>query len=254
MKKLIIIAGPCVVENEKTTMQIAEKLKEISLKLPIDLIFKASYRKANRTSGTAFQGIGDDAALTILLKVWKELELKTTTDIHAANEAHMAAAHVDILQIPAFLCRQTDILQAAAATGKMVNIKKGQFATADMMEAAIDKVASGQYDAVAWKVRNVMITERGNTFGYNDVVIDMRNITLLKQLNVPVIVDITHTNGGKFQMAYTLGRAAVAAGADGIFLETHPSPANALSDGKNMLPLDIIEGVITRLLRIYEAL
>lgn len=249
MKPLIIIAGPCVVENEKITMQIAEKLKEISLKLPIDLIFKASYRKANRTSGTAFQGIGDDAALTILLKVWKELELKTTTDIHSANEADMVAAHVDILQIPAFLCRQTDLLVAAAKTGLPINIKKGQFMSAEDMIHAVMKIASIESDK-----RVVMITERGNSFGYNDVVVDMRNIQPLQAMSDKVFVDITHTNGGHPVQSFALARAAVAAGADGIFLETHPDPSKALSDGKNMIPLNEVEGLLKQLKRIREAM
>ena len=253
MKKLIIIAGPCVVENEKITMQIAEKLKMISWKYPIDLIFKASYRKANRTNVSAFIGIGDEAALKILAKVKQEFDVKVTTDIHAANEAEFAAGYVDILQIPAFLCRQTDILQAAAATGKMVNIKKGQFATVHTMSAAINKIEEIQHN-YGFRPYDIMITERGNMFGYDDVVIDMRNIPLLKQLEVPVIVDVTHTNGGHYTMSYTLAKAAIAAGADGIFLETHPSPANALSDGKNMLPLDIVENFIARLIKIRNAL
>lgn len=253
MKPLIIIAGPCVVENEKTTMQVAERLKEISTKYDIELIFKASYRKANRRHEQAFQGIGDLEALKILAKVKQEFGMKVTTDIHAANEAHFAAPYVDVIQIPAFLCRQTDLLHAAASTGKMVNIKKGQFATCEMMGAALNKIETVQND-YGFQDIPTWITERGNTFGYDDVIIDMRNIPLLKQLEVPVIVDVTHTNGGHYTMSYTLAKAAVAVGANGIFLETHPRPADALSDGKNMLPLDIIENFIARLLKIHNAL
>lgn len=245
MKNLLVIAGPCIVENEKTTMVIAEKLVKICKKLPIHLVFKASYRKANRTQLDSFTGIGDIKALRILAKVHKEFEIDVTSDIHEAAEAAMAAEYIDVIQIPAFLCRQTELLIAAAKTNKTINIKKGQFMTADAMEYAVAKINSPQF---------VLITERGNTFGYNDVVIDMRNIPIMKNFCDEVLVDITHTNGGNWPQSYTLGNAAIAAGADGVFFETHPKPSEALSDGKNMLHLDMVENLLIKLIRIKEAI
>jgi len=257
MEKLILIAGPCVVESEKITMHIAREVVRIASHYDLDLIFKASYRKANRTSGSSFSGIGDAQALSILAKVKKEFGVRVTTDIHTAEEANLAAEYVDVLQIPAFLCRQTDLLVAAGSTGKTVNIKKGQFASAGTMDFALDKVRSSGNE-------NLMLTERGTFFGYNDLVVDMRNIPLMKKTGVPVIVDITHSlqqpnqpggfSGGNPEMIETIGKCAVAAGADGIFLETHPNPAEALSDGMSMLRLDRLEDLIRKLTSIKKAL
>jgi 2-dehydro-3-deoxyphosphooctonate aldolase (KDO 8-P synthase) len=256
MEKLILIAGPCVVESEKITMHIAREVVRIASHYDLDLIFKASYRKANRTSGSSFSGIGDAQALSILAKVKKEFGVRVTTDIHTAEEANLAAEYVDVLQIPAFLCRQTDLLVAAGSTGKTVNIKKGQFASAGTMDFARDKVRSSGNE-------NLMLTERGTFFGYNDLVVDMRNIPLMKKTGVPVIVDITHSlqqpnqpggfSGGNPEMIETIGKCAVAAGADGIFLETHPSPSEALSDGLSMLPMNRLEDLIKKLVSVRKA-
>lgn len=257
MERLILIAGPCVVESEETTMHIAREVVRVASVYDMELIFKASYRKANRTSGASFSGIGDKKALGILEQVKKEFGVRVTTDIHTAEEAHLAAEYVDILQIPAFLCRQTDLLIAAGSTGKTINIKKGQFASASTMDYAIEKVRySGN--------QKIMLTERGTFFGYNDLVVDMRNIPLMKKTGVPVIVDITHSlqqpnqpggfSGGNPDMIETIGKCAVAAGADGIFLETHPNPAEALSDGMSMLHLDRLEDLIWKLTSIKKAL
>lgn len=254
MKPLTIIAGPCVVEDEDILICIADKLHRLQLKYKFDLIFKASYRKANRTHGNAFQGIGDEDALRYLQRVRQMFGLRVTTDIHSAREAEMVAVYdVDVIQIPAFLCRQTDILHAAAATGKMINIKKGQFATADMMDAAIDKVALIQRD-YGLTPNNVMVTERGNTFGYHDVVIDMRNITWLLELGVSVIVDVTHTNGKDWTLSERLGNAAIGAGTDGLFFETHPDPYHAKSDAGNMIPLEEVEDMIKVWMKLKKAI
>jgi 2-dehydro-3-deoxyphosphooctonate aldolase (KDO 8-P synthase) len=247
MNKLILIAGPCVVESEEITMQVAEHLVKICKKLPVELIFKASYRKANRTSLDSFKGIGDVKALQILARVNDRFGIPVTTDIHEVEEAKRAAIFVQMIQIPAFLCRQTDLLRAAGLTGLPVNIKKGQFMSAEAMEHAVEKVRS-------FGTTRVMITERGNSFGYNDVVIDMRNIQLLQALCDKVLVDITHTNGGNWIQSFALGKAAIAAGADGIFLETHPTPSKALSDGKNMLPLSEVENLLIQLVQIKGAI
>jgi len=246
-----------VVESEETTMHIAREVVRVASVYDLELIFKASYRKANRTSGASFSGIGDKKALGILEQVKKEFGVRVTTDIHTAEEAHLAAEYVDILQIPAFLCRQTDLLIAAGSTGKTINIKKGQFASASTMDYAIEKVRySGN--------QKIMLTERGTFFGYNDLVVDMRNIPLMKKTGVPVIVDITHSlqqpnqpggfSGGNPDMIETIGKCAVAAGADGIFLETHPNPAEALSDGMSMLHLDRLEDLLRRMTAIRKAL
>ena len=257
MEKLILIAGPCVVESEEITMHIAKEVVRLARDYDLDLVFKASYRKANRTKGNSFSGIGDIQALEILAKVRKMFGVKVTTDVHSAEEARMAAEYIDILQIPAFLCRQTDLLVAAGRTGKTVNIKKGQFASAVTMDYAVDKVRSTGN-------QNIMLTERGTFFGYNDLVVDMRNIPLMKKSGVPVIVDITHSlqqpnqpagfSGGNPEMIETIGRCAIAAGADGIFLETHPNPAEALSDGPSMLPLDRLEDLVNKLTAIRKAM
>jgi len=251
-----LIAGPCAIEGEEMAMEIAEKIVAITNRLKIPYIFKGSYRKANRSRIDSFSGIGDEKALKILGKVGKTFGIPTVTDIHTAGEAAMAAAFVDVLQIPAFLCRQTDILVAAAQTGKVVNIKKGQFLSAEAMKFAVDKVLeSGN--------QKVILTERGTTFGYQDLIIDYRGIPEMQKFNVPVVLDITHSlqqpnqasgvTGGKPALIETVARAGIAVGVDGIFVETHPNPAVAKSDGEIMLQLDLLEGLLERLVRIREA-
>ena len=239
-----LIAGPCITETEELVMEVAEKVLAICKKLEIPYIFKASYRKANRTSANSFTGIGDEASLKIIKKVGERFGIPTTTDIHAHEEAAMAAAYVDVLQIPAFLCRQTDLLVAAAKTGKIVNVKKGQFLSGHSMKFAADKIIQNGNDKV-W------LTDRGNTFGYQDLVVDYRNITWMKEIGVPVIMDCTHSlqqpnqtsgvTGGNPSLIETIAKAAVATGVDGLFIETHPNPALAKSDGANMLRLDLLE-------------
>lgn len=252
-----LIAGPCIIENDKNPFEIAERIIEITDKLQIPYIFKASYRKANRSRLDSFTGIGNRSGLDILKTVKEKYGIPVITDIHNAEEAYTAAEYVDILQIPAFLCRQTDLLVSAAKTGKPVNIKKGQFLSAASMEFAVNKVfQSGN--------KNVMLTERGNMFGYQDLVVDFRNIPWMKAHGVPVIADITHSlqqpnqsggvSGGQPEMIETIGKAAIAVGADGIFIETHPNPKEALSDGENMLPLDQLEPLLEKLVRIKQAL
>jgi 2-dehydro-3-deoxyphosphooctonate aldolase (KDO 8-P synthase) len=255
-KNFFLIAGPCVVETEEIVFEIAEKVAGICKKLEIPYIFKASYRKANRTSGSSFTGIGDEEALAIVKKVGEKFSLPTVSDIHAHEEAAMAANYVDVLQIPAFLCRQTDLLIAAAETGKIVNVKKGQFVSGEAMKFAVDKIKNAGND-------KVMLTERGTTFGYQDLVVDYRNIPLMQAQGVPVIMDCTHAlqqpnqttgiTGGNPQMIGTIAKAAIAAGADGIFIETHPNPAIAKSDGANMLHLDLIEELLQQLVKIRKA-
>jgi 2-dehydro-3-deoxyphosphooctonate aldolase (KDO 8-P synthase) len=255
-KNFFLIAGPCVVETEEIAMQTAEKVSMICRNLGVPYIFKSSYRKANRTSGTSFTGIGDEEALQIVSKVGKKFSLPTVSDIHAHEEAAMAAKYVDVLQIPAFLCRQTDLLVAAAETGKIVNVKKGQFVSGDAMKFAVEKIRKAGN-------KKVMLTERGTTFGYQDLVVDYRNIPIMQSLGVPVVMDCTHAlqqpnqssgvTGGNPQMIGTIARAAIAAGADGIFIETHPNPAIAKSDGANMLRLDLIEELLKHLARIRQA-
>ncbi|HRN92812.1 MAG TPA: 3-deoxy-8-phosphooctulonate synthase [Ferruginibacter sp.] len=251
-----LIAGPCVVENDTMALEIAEQVAAICKRLQIPYIFKASYRKANRTSASSFTGIGDEKALSLIADVKKRLGLPVTTDIHAAPEAALAAQYVDILQIPAFLCRQTDLLNAAAATGKIVNVKKGQFLSGPSMKFAVDKIrAAGN--------QKVWLTERGNTFGYTDLVVDYRNIPWMKEHQVPVIMDCTHSlqqpnqtsgvTGGNPQLIETIAKAAIASGADGLFIETHPNPSVAKSDGANMLPLDKLEQLLEKLVRVREA-
>lgn len=251
-----LLAGPCAIEGEEMAMKIAEKIVAITNRLKIPYIFKGSYRKANRSRIDSFTGIGDEKALKILQKVGKTFDIPTVTDIHTAGEASMAAEFVDVLQIPAFLCRQTDILVAAAKTGKVVNIKKGQFLSAEAMKFAVDKVLeSGN--------RHIILTERGTTFGYQDLIIDYRGIPEMQKFNVPVVLDITHSlqqpnqasgvTGGKPALIETVARAGIAVGVDGIFIETHPNPAVAKSDGANMLRLDLLEGLLEKLVRIREA-
>lgn len=245
-----LIAGPCVVEDETTVFTIAEKIKTTTDKLKIPYIFKASYKKANRSRHDSFTGIGDEEALRLLEKVKESLEIPVLTDIHSVDEVFRTSRYVDILQIPAFLCRQTEILIAAAKTGKLVNIKKGQFMAPASMKYAIDKVKlSGN--------ENVMITERGTTFGYSDLIVDYRGIHEMKQFGVPVILDITHSlqqpnqqggvTGGRPGLIETIARAGIAVGVDGLFIETHPDPSSAKSDGANMLPLDRLDNLLINL-------
>jgi 2-dehydro-3-deoxyphosphooctonate aldolase (KDO 8-P synthase) len=252
-----LMAGPCAIESEDMALRIAERIVSISDKLAIPLIFKGSYRKANRSRLDSFTGIGDEKALKILSKVSREFAIPTVTDIHESQEAAIAAEYVDVLQIPAFLCRQTDLLIAAAVTGKIVNIKKGQFLSAGAMRFAVDKVQdSGN--------ANVMLTDRGNTFGYQDMIVDFRGIPEMKSFGVPVVMDCTHSlqqpnqssgvTGGKPALIETIAKAAIAVGSDGLFIETHPDPQNAKSDGANMLHLDNLEDLLVKLIRIRQAI
>ncbi len=252
-----LIAGPCVVENENVVFEIANKVKSICAQLEIPYIFKASYRKANRSRIDSFTGIGDVKALELIAKVGKELQVPTLTDIHTAEEAALAANYVDVLQIPAFLCRQTDLLVAAAKTGKTVNIKKGQFLAPESMKFGVDKVRQSGNE-------NVWLTERGAMFGYQDMIVDYRGIPEMQKNNVPVILDVTHSlqqpnqssgvTGGKPELIATIAKAGIAVGADGLFIETHPRPAEALSDGANMLALDKLEGLLVQLVKIRKAI
>ncbi len=251
-----LIAGPCVVESEELVMEVADKVAAICKRLEIPYIFKASYRKANRTSAGSFTGIGADNGLSLIKKVGDTYHLPTTSDIHAHEEAAMAAPFVDILQIPAFLCRQTDLLIAAAETGKVVNVKKGQFLSGPSMKFAVDKIQKAGND-------KIMLTERGTTFGYQDLVVDYRNIPWMQEQNVPVVMDCTHSlqqpnqtsgvTGGNPQLIGTIAKAAIATGADGLFIETHPNPAVAKSDGANMLKLDLLENLLEQLVRVRAA-
>lgn len=255
-KRFFLLAGPCVIENETMPFEIAKKIKEITDKLEIPFVFKASYRKANRSRLDSFSGIGDLKALEILGRIRTELNIPVVTDIHTAEEAALAANYADILQIPAFLSRQTDLLIAAAKTGKVVNIKKGQFLAADSMQFAVTKVRESGND-------KIMLTERGTMMGYQDLVIDFRGIPIMQKNNVPVILDITHSlqqpnqasgvTGGQPEMIETIAKAGIAAGVDGIFIETHPQPEIALSDGANMLKLDYLEDLLIKLVKVYEA-
>jgi len=252
-----LIAGPCITEGEEIVMEIGEKVSAICKRLEIPYIFKASYRKANRTSAGSFTGIGDEAALKLIKKVGKKFNVPTTTDIHAHEEAAMAAEYVDILQIPAFLCRQTDLLVAAAKTGKIINVKKGQFLSGPSMKFAVDKITQAGNNKV-W------LTDRGNTFGYQDLIVDYRNITWMKEIGVPVIMDCTHSlqqpnqtsgiTGGNPSLIETIAKAAVATGADGLFIETHSNPSVAKSDGANMLKLDLLEDLLIKLVRIRQSI
>lgn len=252
-----LLAGPCVIEGEDMALRIAEKITEITTRLQIPYVFKGSYRKANRSRLDSFTGIGDEKALKILRKVGETFGVPTVTDIHETHEAAMAAEYVDVLQIPAFLCRQTDLLVAAARTGKVVNIKKGQFLSPGAMQFAAQKVVDAGN-------RQVMLTERGTTFGYMDLVVDYRGIPQMQAFGFPVVMDVTHSlqqpnqtsgvTGGMPALIETIAKAAIAVGADGLFIETHPEPAVAKSDGANMLQLDLLEGLLTRLVRIREAI
>jgi len=254
-ENFLLLAGPCVIEGEEMAFEIAEKILSITEKLHIPFVFKGSYRKANRSRIDSFQGIGDEKALNILKAVGEKFNIPTVTDIHSAPEAALAAQYVDVLQIPAFLCRQTDLLIAAAETGKVINVKKGQFLSAEAMQFAVNKVKDCGNE-------KVMLTERGTTFGYQDLVVDYRGIPVMKANNCPVIMDITHSlqqpnqssgvTGGKPELIETIARAAIAVGADGIFIETHPNPAVAKSDGANMLQLDLLEGLLTKLVKLKQ--
>jgi 2-dehydro-3-deoxyphosphooctonate aldolase (KDO 8-P synthase) len=252
-----LMAGPCAIEGEEIAMRIAEKIVTITDKLQIPYIFKGSYRKANRSKGSSFSGIGDEKALKILEKIGATFNVPTVTDIHAHEEAAMAAEYVDVLQIPAFLCRQTDLLIAAAQTGKIVNVKKGQFLSAGSMKFAVEKVIEAGNN-------KVILTDRGNTFGYQDLIVDYRGLPEMQGFNVPVVMDCTHSlqqpnqtcgvTGGKPELIGTIAKAAIAVGADGLFIETHPDPANAKSDGANMLHLDYLEDLLVKLIRIRQAI
>ncbi len=254
--RFLLIAGPCAIEGEQMAHDIAGEVSEICNELGIPYVFKGSYRKANRSRIDSFTGIGDEKALEILRGVGKAFNLPVTTDIHTADEAAVAAAYVDVLQIPAFLCRQTDILVAAAETGKVVNIKKGQFVSPEAMQFAVQKVIDTGNEKV-W------LTERGTTFGYTDLVVDFRGIPVMQQF-APVVMDITHSlqqpnqssgvTGGRPAMISTIGRAAIAAGADALFIETHPEPTKAKSDGANMLTLSKLRPLLEQLLKIKQAL
>lgn len=252
-----LLAGPCVVESQALADETAGQLKEICSKLNIPFIYKSSYRKANRSKASSFTGLGDEMALEILKKVKAEFHLPIVTDIHAPDEAAFAAQVADVLQIPAFLCRQTDILEAAAATGKVVNIKKGQFLSPESMQFAAEKVTMHGNP-------NVMLTERGTFFGYQDLVVDFRGIATMKTFGHPVVMDCTHSlqqpnqaggvSGGLPAYIENMALAALAVGADGLFIETHPEPSKALSDGANMLPISKIEALLERALKLKQAL
>ena len=252
-----LLAGPCVIEGEEMALRIAEHIVKVTDRLGIPYVFKGSYRKANRSRLDSFTGIGDEKALKVLEKVRQTFDIPVVTDIHAAQEAEMAAEYVDVLQIPAFLCRQTDLLVAAARTGKIVNIKKGQFLSPEAMRFAAEKVVEAGND-------QVMLTERGTTFGYQDLVVDYRGIPEMQSFGYPVILDVTHSlqrpnqtsgvTGGMPQLIETIAKAGVAVGVDGLFMEPHQDPSVAKSDGANMLKLDLLEGLLEKLVRIRKSL
>lgn len=255
-QSFFLIAGPCVVESEALLKEVAGQVSRICKRLDIPYIFKASYRKANRTRLDSFTGLGDEQGLEMIGQIKQHFHLPVTTDIHSPEEARLAAAYVDVLQIPAFLCRQTDLLVAAAGTDKYVNVKKGQFLSGPAMQFAVDKIRQSGNE-------KIMLTERGTTFGYQDLVVDYRNIPWMQAHDVPVVMDCTHSlqqpnqasgvTGGNPQLIGTIAKAAIAAGADGIFIETHPDPAHALSDGANMLRLDLLEPLLEQLVGVREA-
>ena len=251
-----LLAGPCVIEGEEMALDIAEKMVKITSRLDIPYVFKGSYRKANRSRIDSFTGIGDEKALKVLKKVRDTFGIPVVTDIHAAEEAAMAAEYVDILQIPAFLCRQSDLLIAAAKTGKVVNIKKGQFLAPEAMKLAAQKVIESGNN-------QVLLTDRGTTFGYQDLIIDYRGIPKMQETGCPVILDITHSlqqpnttsgvTGGLPHLIETVAKAGIAVGVDGIFMETHQNPSVAKSDGANMLPIAQVESLLEKLVRIRQA-
>lgn len=249
--QFFLIAGPCAIEGRDMALQIAEQILNITDRLGIPYIFKGSYRKANRTKKDSFTGIGDEKALRILEEVGKTFNIPTITDIHETHEASLAAEYVDCLQIPAFLCRQTELLEAAAKTGKVVNIKKGQFMSGQSMGFAIEKVQDVNPNVVT------ILTERGNSFGYSELVVDYRNIISMQEFGVPVVMDCTHSlqqpnqtsgvTGGRPRLIETIAKAAIAVGTEGLFIETHPDPSKAKSDGANMLPLDQLDALLKKL-------
>ena len=256
-EQFFLLAGPCAIESEEQAFKIAKQIIKITDKYEIPFIFKGSYRKANRSRLDSFTGIGDEKALKILQKISQELNVPTVTDIHSAEEANVAAKYVDVLQIPAFLCRQTDILVAAAKTGKVVNIKKGQFLAPDSMKFASTKVFESGND-------NIMITDRGSMFGYQDMIVDYRGIPEMQKTEYPVILDITHSlqqpnqssgvTGGKPELIETIAKAGIAVGVDGLFLETHYNPAEAKSDGANMLHLDYLDDLLRKLSKLRTSI
>ena len=252
-----LLAGPCVIEGESKALDIAEKINTITSELNIPYVFKGSYRKANRSRIDSFTGIGDEKALKILRKIKNSFNIPVVTDIHNAEEAKIAAEYVDILQIPAFLCRQTDLLVAAAETGKFVNIKKGQFLSPEAMKFAVQKVRDAGNNQVA-------ITERGTTFGYQDLIVDYRGIPEMQKCNCPVFLDVTHSlqhpnqpacvTGGRPDLIETIARAGIATGVDGLFIETHQNPSIAKSDGANMLKLELLPSLLKKLTNIREVI
>lgn len=254
-ESFFLIAGPCVVESEEIVMEIADTVSTTCKQLGIPYVFKASYRKANRTSANSFTGIGDENGLSLIKKVGEKYGLPTTSDIHAHEEAAMAAPFIDILQIPAFLCRQTDLLEAAAMTGKIVNVKKGQFLSGASMKFAVEKIARAGNN-------QILLTERGNTFGYQDLVVDYRNIPIMQSHGTPVVMDCTHSlqqpnqtsgvTGGNPAMIGTIAKAAIATGALGLFIETHPNPSVAKSDGANMLALNLLPSLLEQLVKLRD--
>ena len=254
--QFFLLAGPCAIEGETMAMQIAEHICELTEKYDIPYVFKGSFKKANRSRLDSFTGIGDEKALKILRKVSETFDIPTVTDIHKEEDAELAAAYVDVLQIPAFLVRQTDLIVAAARTGKAVNLKKGQFMSPESMQFAVQKVQESGND-------KALITERGSMFGYQDLVIDYRGIPTMKNY-APVILDVTHSlqqpnqssgvTGGRPALISTMAKAGIAAGADGLFIETHPDPTSAKSDGANMLPLEQLETLLKQLTAIRKAI
>lgn len=257
MNKLFLISGPCVVENDTTPVEIAKAVKQICDRLDITYIFKASYRKANRTREDSFTGIGDERALGIIRQIGKDLQIQTLTDVHESHEVDLVSQYVDVLQIPAFLCRQTALLHAAGKSGKTVNIKKGQFLSPEAMKHPVEKVKSTGNDKV-W------ICERGFTFGYNDLIVDATVIPRLRKHGVPVVMDCTHSvqvpnqstgvSGGNPEFIETMAVFAAATGADGLFIETHPDPAHALSDASTMLHLDKLAAILEKVMKVRRAL
>jgi 2-dehydro-3-deoxyphosphooctonate aldolase (KDO 8-P synthase) len=252
-----LIAGPCVIESRELCFEVAEKIIAITDKLEIPYIFKSSYKKANRSKLDSFSGIGDKTALDILKEVRKQFKVPVLTDIHSVEEAYFASQYADVLQIPAFLCRQTDLLVAAAKTGKAINIKKGQFLAPESMKFVVEKIMESGNN-------NIILTDRGTMFGYNDLIVDYRGLFEMRKLKFPVVLDVTHSlqqpnqqtgiSGGKPELIETMARAAVAIGVDGIFIETHPEPMLAKSDGANMLKLDLLEHLLEKLVKIRKTI